>query len=262
MIWHYTNAQGLLGILGSRTLWASSADYLNDFSELHFGRTAFIAALDRVVKQLGGSTDEHGKPLRGWGLWVTAEHMRERFSPESVPRLPGAFVTSFCSDGDLLSQWRGYSGGAGFSIAFDEGLLASIKGAGSQLVPVVYGDEAIAVFADKIWAHLDGDDDLTVENLGDLLKHVSEFKHDSFKEEKEVRLRVQSSEAQEVRVRAQGDRLIPYVVLPFKDEAVVEIRVGPGLDQRTQASALRHFIKASGYGHEITVSGSVAPFRN
>jgi hypothetical protein len=38
-VYHYTSTDGLLGILDSGHLWATDLRYLNDTSELHFGRS-------------------------------------------------------------------------------------------------------------------------------------------------------------------------------------------------------------------------------
>jgi len=49
-------------------------------------------------------------------------------------------VTCFCEDGDLLSQWRGYTGGGyGFSLAFDpQSLTALASNSGSILGKCIY----------------------------------------------------------------------------------------------------------------------------
>ena len=35
MLYHYTNLQGLLGIINSKSIWASNSNYLNDDREFN-----------------------------------------------------------------------------------------------------------------------------------------------------------------------------------------------------------------------------------
>ena len=64
---------------------------------------------------------------------------------EAIPsHTPGydllhSFVTSFCTDGDLLSQWSGYAFARGFAVGLDSGVLASKAIAeGAALAEVTY----------------------------------------------------------------------------------------------------------------------------
>ncbi|MCT4574068.1 DUF2971 domain-containing protein, partial [Bacillus thuringiensis] len=54
-----------------------------------------------------------------------------------------SYVVSFCGDGDLLSQWRGYSGSGGFAIGFDAAALMERWGRAGLglLMPVVYSSD-------------------------------------------------------------------------------------------------------------------------
>jgi hypothetical protein len=47
-IYHYTNAQGLLGILQSGNLWATHFLGMNDVSEVHYARELALDAIDSL----------------------------------------------------------------------------------------------------------------------------------------------------------------------------------------------------------------------
>jgi len=47
-IYHYTDLMGLRGILESRKLWLTDAGYLNDRSELEYGRDAVARQLEQL----------------------------------------------------------------------------------------------------------------------------------------------------------------------------------------------------------------------
>jgi hypothetical protein len=116
LLYHYTSAEGLLGIIRSGNLWATHIRYLNDSQEFIDSLRHLKSFIEEFDEELHGHLD---KFLR------SAVHL---FSVN-----PGAYVLSFTDDsaartndapGDRLSQWRAYcSGGNGFSLGFDPRLI-------------------------------------------------------------------------------------------------------------------------------------------
>jgi hypothetical protein len=127
---HYTTAAGLMGIIGSQRVWGTNARFLNDPSEVRY-----------ALKVISEAVAEREKPYL---VARSAEPALERV-PDILARLMGArepkievwakqlleifdqqreiYVASFCEDGDLLSQWRGYAaagGGYAIGITTDE----------------------------------------------------------------------------------------------------------------------------------------------
>ena len=45
LIYHYTDAEGLKGILEGSIMWATDAEFVNDARELRFGRPEVVEAL-------------------------------------------------------------------------------------------------------------------------------------------------------------------------------------------------------------------------
>jgi len=103
LLWHYTDAGGLLGIVQDELLWATDTRFLNDATELHYG-------LDLARDSLRGYAAHAGLKLN------TVRFLTGLADPDQAD-VPGflrahldIYVTCFCQDGDLLSQWRAYAG--------------------------------------------------------------------------------------------------------------------------------------------------------
>jgi hypothetical protein len=105
LIYHYTDSAGLLGIVSSNRLWASEASFLNDPTE---GVLFPDLVISSIRKKRGGLTALETQVV---------SHFEDGL--KKYPKPPSAFAISFCDDGDLLSQWRGYgSSGSGYAIGF------------------------------------------------------------------------------------------------------------------------------------------------
>ena len=99
MLWHYTDIEGLRGILGSATLRASSAAHMNDLKEMRIGP----AEISRIVI---------GKGHRG------IEEYWNRFTSEQM--VANTCIACLSGEFDDLSQWRGYAAGRqGFALGFN-----------------------------------------------------------------------------------------------------------------------------------------------
>jgi hypothetical protein len=109
ILYHYTDANGLLGIVKSRELWATHILHLNDSSE--YSHAVQVAAKQTKKGLLSAELTEALKML------VPASTVNPEEVNETAPCLP--FVVSLSQNGDQLSQWRAYCpDGNGFSIGF------------------------------------------------------------------------------------------------------------------------------------------------
>lgn len=101
LVWHYTDGAGLISILRTHTLWATSSSFLNDQYEVALG----LQLVAERVRQL--AADEGGE------LFSTiADHLDdvtvEAFSELSPARF---FILSASQSWDSLAMWRSYGGG-------------------------------------------------------------------------------------------------------------------------------------------------------
>jgi hypothetical protein len=278
-LYHYTTAGGFEGIVSSASLWATDISFLNDARELHYG----FDLMRKTIQELRSASDAS----------VIEQFSLDSFSNSTSFR---AFVSCFCEDGDLLSQWRGYSGAGGYAIGFDghalQNNLESQPRRLGWLHRVVY-DEANAERMAKVWAKLmvQGWDELRDKLLGSNLteddagRYMYEFhgrhmtasakaclvlKDPSFSEEKEWRiiLVVQpaavSAHGVSVLFRQGAIGLVPYISVDLRASngllPIKRVVIGPGADSDRRALAARMLLETAGYS-SVEVIESKVPYR-
>ncbi|MGN6412518.1 hypothetical protein [Flexivirga sp.] len=104
--WHYTDRQGLEGILSSNVLWATENGGLNDPSEVVRAGQSLLETWERSVAHL--KPEAPGEEADRWLRGITAEVARRRF-----------FFVSTCYDGNKLQHWKSYARGRGYALEFD-----------------------------------------------------------------------------------------------------------------------------------------------
>lgn len=121
VLYHYTDQAGLLGIIGTHELWATKIQYMNDATEFGLALAMARRQLENTMQRLTSTSEK-----------AACVQLRESLSGlEDV----NIFAACFCQDGDLLSQWRGYSGdGQGYAIAFDSRALTKLASVGNFTV--------------------------------------------------------------------------------------------------------------------------------
>ena len=106
LLWHYTDTQGLEGIVRYQTIRLSHPSFLNDPSELQYANSVYNEMLDKLAS---GQDALAQKFVSGY----RAYEKEERFP------FNNHFVASFCKDRDQLELWRQYGDdGRGFSLGF------------------------------------------------------------------------------------------------------------------------------------------------
>jgi hypothetical protein len=132
-LFHYTTADGVIGIVQNQCLFATHADFLNDSTEC---RAILAVLLPRLEAQLRDAVPKliergliHPSIIAEYGDTLyrqEAEKMLQAMVQAANNTAP-FFICSFCIhaagtqtyEHGLLSQWRGYARG-GFAIEFDE----------------------------------------------------------------------------------------------------------------------------------------------
>lgn len=251
ILYHYTGADGLLGITSSDSLWATNIRFMNDSSE-------FKHATDIAASHLRGlRAGRNGDSFAQLAAAVT-NHI------ESISNL-SLYVACFSEDYDSLSQWRGYCPRSlGYNVGFDGDRLRAIAGEqGFQLHPCIY-ERAKQQAAVREWAIS------TVEQLHTSLPHGADpaehaqlncnaflqkfisfapyMKDSSFGGEREWRLvALISSSDQRVELRVGRSTLVPYVPVKLRsqtDESPLwDIRVGPTPNVQLAMDAAVHLFR-------------------
>ncbi|MDH4380077.1 MAG: DUF2971 domain-containing protein [Vampirovibrionales bacterium] len=135
LIWHYTNAEGLYGIIGHEkqknlVMHCTNVLFLNDSKEYYLTLEIVKNGLKEKYcdKPMGLRRNSISRMIKK--LEELNTELKEFFSP---------FIASFCEEGDKLSQWRGYCLGGGYSLGFSKSSLQEIENDGKlQLNSVSY----------------------------------------------------------------------------------------------------------------------------
>lgn len=260
ILYHYTTAAGLMGILKTRQIWATHARYVNDATEL-----------------------EHAFDLiRGVLASYPANDVFARASRRLAAPKPAFFMACFCEADDLLSQWRAYAGRGrvtGYSLGFETGLLPS-----DHLVQVLYEPAAQEAEVRSVIEESLRESDYTEEfralalNAA-LLRLSVRLKHPAFEEEREWRLVYNLEDEHSgfdltslrANFRPSDQFVTPYmeVDLPTKmgrwDKEILHlrsVRCGPSANPSEACYSLRWMLWSYGYSEpETTICRSRAPLR-
>ena len=274
ILYHYTNAHGLYGMIKSNKIWASSYRYMNDSQEFDY-------CFD-LIEEIYSKPDTY--PLRSnISDQIFAEHLRRKKWDYESDCL---FVASFSEEENLLSQWRAYAGShSGYAIGFRK---KELENGGARLVACEYNkerqksvlkgliDKDLPVLRASFEKGLKKQGKKEHPDLEDYFKNVdmtvlkiaqvaTSFNHKSFCEEKEWRLVVGPGDIPSERIlyRPSDTMIIPYVEIDFTDSALpIEcIIVGPGPHQKRNEVSLRQMLSISGFD-KVDVSISDIPYRN
>lgn len=200
ILYHYTNLEGLFGIVESKELWASHVQYLNDKKEyIHFIERV-SSTLQKTIKSLN-KNNENGIDI---SILEEMQSIIEfRYHPVMAPvphreKQGGIFICSFSEEHDSLPQWKFYGGAnAGIAIGFYSEFLNDLAyWNGYKIVPCVYEEEEKDRLAQEF---INGMYDVfkgykknyaPKESIlfNDLFHVATLVKHRSFKHEKEWRV--------------------------------------------------------------------------
>lgn len=295
-LYHYTSQAGLIGILSTMRIWASSIHYLNDSRE-------FALAIQLARKELTKRTNNASSQVDRDRLQL----LHESLDMLDTHAQPETCVCCFSEVDDSLSQWRSYGGGkAGFSVGFSREWFAEVKETlGISLHRCIYNEEAQEALIQKTideffaaskgagpeyWdppsSHLykvrpRGDIDAVGEpfplfrNAGHdfanrLARIAPLIKDKSFEEEKEWRLVAQNVSPQDLEYRPGESMIIPYYTIPIGDESkfdsIGQITVGPTphpqLSLTSAMSLIATAMTLNGSGSGVAFKVTDIPFRS
>jgi hypothetical protein len=296
LLYHYSSAAAVAGILESRQVWSTHFEYLNDVSEAHL--------------LPGLAIEEAGRRLEAPELdqldRLILSRVVERLHETAVG---DPFVFSLTEDGDSLEQWRAYgSDGRGLAVGFrlldlDECLLA--LGPRTLLWRVLYEPDEWRKLVEAIFDNLlrifrehwtasgeaDGIDSLAhsgyiaIAHTVNLVAPIA--KHPAFGAEREWRMVTTGPDIRwltqppgalsppadkmdemfrSIEYRPAGDQITLFTKVPLAAEAevppVAEVVVGPCADGDQTFAALHLLLQRNGYPRSIEVRRSDIPYRS
>jgi hypothetical protein len=137
-LFHYTTADGLIGILGTGEIWGIAYYCASDESELAAGKGVLARLFRDATYKMIKANDPHVVRLRRLGFDIVeyADHFEQQIAAMALSSLC-AYITCFCRPANkedfqhgLLSQWRGYGADGGYALHFSrKKLLAAIESA-------------------------------------------------------------------------------------------------------------------------------------
>lgn len=183
-LYHYTSGAGLLGILETGTLRGTNFAFMNDRSEFGHGFDVLVSALEEKANAIDN-------PNIAMALVMAHKAARERTFD--------LYLTCFCEEPDLLSQWRGYGDQTSrYCIEFTAAKLPRADKV-SPLQSVIYDEAAqarLVAEAIELFATAARKCDLSLtENrqavasriIGSIMPAMTRFKKNVFREEREWR---------------------------------------------------------------------------
>ena len=137
-LFHYTNANGLIGIFDSREIWSTAYYCANDEQELAAGSGVLRRLFRERAHQLRQAADPRAELFgrRGVDIMDYADGFERQLTALAMSSLV-AYITCFYKPSakeyfnhGLLSQWRGYGADGGYALQFSRTrLLNAIKNA-------------------------------------------------------------------------------------------------------------------------------------
>lgn len=297
VLYHYTDLNGLKGIIENQSFLSSNSAYLNDKEEFYYGVNLFKTAISSYQPQ---TPDE--------------ENIIEEISKELNNKSESYhFVTCFSIEGDSLSQWRAYANdGKGIAIGFNlKKLIEAFEPKASGLL-IEYNlevqNQAAQIIVERTIqfysSRLEIFRSFTPENLNAIIadeanevfnKYIGQFKHNSFIEEREYRFDLSIDKDinvnREISYRVgRNNLLVPFLYLKtnyqeevdsrkenvdtqstediqkkFKQKArqlpISELVIGPSLDYHLNKKSIAGFLKKNGYCEDIEIKESIVPYR-
>lgn len=281
ILWHYTTADGLLGIVQNKHIRMSHIACMNDSEEYRHG-----------LKHL----EEAAHSRLSSGLPPDLEKLH-RFLIGSLayPRdIPGIFVACLSEETDALTHWIEYGQqGVGYAIGFDTGKLKAVTQNTTDQVfsPIL----AQCVYRDHckrkmLLSWLEKVDEVFSEfvankasqwlidvHIGDFVTPVMwavyflgpVFKHAIFEPEHEWRMIAfyDGTGLDAPKFIARNNEIREFVKLPIGEgaaSAIAEIKIGSNRDERLRkigVDVITRFLKSEGLEH-VKVSESMSPYRS
>ncbi|CAG9295381.1 DUF2971 domain-containing protein [Celerinatantimonas diazotrophica] len=259
-LYHYTTLSGLLGIVRSEVLWASDVRYMNDSAELHH----MLDLLTEGIQSRIISGDPKAQLLNHFAQWIN-----ERLNQGHM-----LFAASFRANGNLLSQWRGYSSiGKGVSLGFHPDHISHwAKEQQFEIGRCIYDThtqtQLVQQAIDSVCQIDLPEDELFAEVETDLLRLAVLLKHPSFREEDEWRVVLPITHQEldpRVKFREGSAMLKPYTefALSSRDQpmALEHVYLGPSPDSTLSINSLRLFFRQHKLMPIRGIEDSKIPFR-
>jgi hypothetical protein len=271
LLYHYTDQNGLLGIIKTKEIWATHHQCLNDTQEFLYAKELVRTELKKRI-----SANDDSRPL------LEAMSLALQGPGNEDVNL---YVASFSEEPDSLSQWRAYGGASsGFALGFQCERL--ILPEAFVLARCIYQREKHSEVVDAILSEVLGrlkkgglfpaEQIVKIMLLFELHAFALILKHPKFAEEREWRIisRVMMDDAPafpiedatRLEFRVGKSMLIPYRCISVKDGSggflLRKVIVGPNPNPEQSRRSVRSLLNSRIDTKAVEVESSDIPYRN
>jgi hypothetical protein len=255
-LWHYTDAGGCLGILGSNQFRFGNARFLNDRTEQLYG--------ERVRQAMLAAAIADGDPS---GILRRILGRLERAGSDRL------YLCSLSATRESISQWQRYGAdGTGYCLGFDTMKLDSVFARdGIIRLPIIYGPQEQKVLLRESIAKAEalmrraGDlrkvgGDALVQGIDIINAAEKQLKNRHFQDEAEWRYLALVPDDDDEGLRppesfsVRGSFIKPFVVFPRDGRIALKpllplthVVCGPRLDWELAEQTIRLFLRCHGY---------------
>lgn len=271
-IYHYTDLNGLKGIIESEALWATNINFLNDKNEYIHGFECFRNTIEFLDDEINGVPVKH-LLKQSMEYHVDIHKDPDNFKSKHV------YSISFCREFDQLSQWRGYGNSQGVCLEFDEEEL--VKGIDSDGLSFLYNDviytsetstvevnDKIKNLFENIAQSTPGafDSFMSFIRLSSLVSsNIPFFKNAGFSEEKEFRFVFSPLlKFPHIKFRVGAYGLIPYLEMKMRGGEKLPIKriiIGPSKDRDLLRTGIYMFLENNNH-LGVPIDFSSVPYRS
>ncbi len=282
-LYHYTNGNGLKGILENQKMWFTDFRHLNDPNELFYGMEICKKQILELAEQSDGRA----------GIFLKI--IENMLSLENMKNFAFYFAC-FSRNSDELGQWRAYGDdGRGYSIGFAPKLFEAGQEISEQadenviVTPVLYNSnnivernnealkQAFLCFLEVAnnYPELLRDRKIGIPFMEDFAKEVIgsplilnflTSKHNAYEQEAEVRMCMLGQPSDffpHIKTRTRRSEIVPYVPheMPLLQEgSITEIVLGSASNPNAE-QGVKALLNSLRIEHDIPIRRSKIPYR-
>lgn len=236
MLYHYTDINGLKGILETGQFFVSKIGFLNDYSELKYSYNLTLEVIESLINEYNDkSVNEFYNNLKDYiKNQFENEWDRNNLNHRALKYYRSReYILSFAKNDDSLTLWSEYSDFYGYNLGFKLGdLIKYLNDLSRDKISVIYSDviynkdEQIKSIKDEIllfvklinkycWNSLSYEEkkEILVSFTSRLRGYGTFFKDSKFSEENEYRFLFYSFN-EETLYRTNNYCLMPYTKVP------------------------------------------------
>lgn len=278
-VYHYTNLEGMMGIMTNKQLWMTKSDYLNDYTEIIYLSEIVEESLNLLNTKLIEKYGQEIKEDKYYKIFWEQFNKANEKSLDKTENLLELYVLSMSENQDSLTLWGNYAEGNGYSIAFEANTLINDIYDELNNFYIVYGRvvysrkaqiKLLLDFLVNAFEFIYGlkpdinelESGLPALFKSTLVSYSIFFKNEAFEAEEEFRIVATIEDKAKVNFRSSNGVIIPYIYPEFEKIPVKEIIIGPKNNSDIAKGGVEFYLERLEYDlNTIKVIKSNVPLR-